>query len=98
MHSREERLRAANRTSRTVNRRDEALIRATAEEIEPVKIRTIICARLFVWRNLIGTARRLGPAAPRAIASPSDSRSKSRLSLASRLGVRVKSSNESFVC
>jgi hypothetical protein len=74
--SREERLRAANHTSRTVNRRYEAFIRATAQEIEPVKIWTIICARLFVWRNLIGTAGRLGPAAPQAIASPSDLRSK----------------------
>jgi hypothetical protein len=63
-------------TNRTVNRRYEASIRATAEEIEPVKIWTIICARLFVWRNLIGTARRLGPAAPQATASPSDLRSK----------------------
>jgi hypothetical protein len=31
-----------------------------------VKIWPTICACLFVWRNLIGIARRLGPAAPRA--------------------------------
>jgi hypothetical protein len=57
-------VRAANRTLRTINRCNEPL------EIELVKIWPTICACLFVWRNLIGIARRLGPAAPRALASP----------------------------
>jgi len=60
----------ARRTLRTIDLCCELIL--AAETIEQGKIRPIICAWLFVRRDLIGSARRLGSAAPRALPSSGD--------------------------